>query len=239
MRYTYLDPEKRHRVSDPTLKAIQKKALLSFYERHQQAFWRSEPHLAPSPQSSPPPPQPPPRPRQASSRRASSASDYANGNWRNKTNRTQNGSEMPNPKHRHSNSCGSLSTDLLGPVIVGPTISIDDWVPERPPKKPHLREVFVDGNWLVVFCLCCFARLSNCKDLKRCKMIMIDVEILMLKFVVPNVLTSVSYVRYRGRTTTNCDSVQTPLRFFVTVTIVFRVLIYLLRRHLLCWKTRY
>lgn len=92
MRYTYLDPDKRHRVSDPTLKAIQKKALLSFYERHHSAntrsqAWRSEPQLAqpassvPCPQS--PPPQPPPRPHAShSARRASSASDYANGSWR-------------------------------------------------------------------------------------------------------------------------------------------------------------
>ncbi|XP_024944038.1 serine/arginine repetitive matrix protein 2 isoform X2 [Cephus cinctus] len=146
MRYTYLDPEKRHRVSDPTLKAIQKKALLSFYERHHQASWRSEPQLAqgatPTPQS--PPPQPPPRPRPPSSRRASSASDYASGTWREKTGRGQSTSDMPSPKHQHSSSCGSLSTDLLGPVIVGPAISIDDWVPERPPKKPHLRNVFND-----------------------------------------------------------------------------------------------
>ena len=34
-KYAYYDPDKRHKVSDPTLKAIQKKALLSFYERHQ------------------------------------------------------------------------------------------------------------------------------------------------------------------------------------------------------------
>nr|XP_034176660.1 uncharacterized protein LOC117602571 isoform X1 [Osmia lignaria] len=148
MRYTYLDPEKRHRVSDPTLKAIQKKALLSFYERHHQASWRSEPQLAqgaaPAPQS--PPPQPPPRPRPPSSRRASSASDYASGTWRENGNRNQNQSngELSSPKHQHSNSCGSLSTDLLGPVIVGPAISIDDWVPERPPKKPHLRNVYND-----------------------------------------------------------------------------------------------
>ncbi|XP_054012823.1 serine/arginine repetitive matrix protein 2-like [Hylaeus anthracinus] len=148
MRYTYLDPEKRHRVSDPTLKAIQKKALLSFYERHHQASWRSEPQLAqgsaPAPQS--PPPQPPPRPRPSSSRRASSASDYASGTWRENGNRSQNQSngDLPSPKHQHSNSCGSLSTDLLGPVIVGPAISIDDWVPERPPKKPHLRNVYND-----------------------------------------------------------------------------------------------
>ncbi|KZC04893.1 Protein Shroom [Dufourea novaeangliae] len=148
MRYTYLDPEKRHRVSDPTLKAIQKKALLSFYERHHQASWRSEPQLAqgttPAPQS--PPPQPPPRPRPPSSRRASSASDYASGAWRENANRNQNqgNGDLPSPKHQHSNSCGSLSTDLLGPVIVGPAISIDDWVPERPPKKPHLRNVYND-----------------------------------------------------------------------------------------------
>jgi len=152
MRYTYLDPEKRHRVSDPTLKAIQKKALLSFYERHHQASWRSEPQLAQGPASTPqspqspqsPPPQPPPRPRLSSSRRASSASDYASGTWRENVNKGQNqgSGDLPNPKHQHSNSCGSLSTDLLGPVIVGPTISIDDWVPERPPKKPHLRNAY-------------------------------------------------------------------------------------------------
>lgn len=32
--YSYLDPDKKHRVADMTLKAIQKKALLSYYERH-------------------------------------------------------------------------------------------------------------------------------------------------------------------------------------------------------------
>lgn len=149
-RYTYLDPDKRHRVSDPTLKAIQKKALLSFYERHQaRSSWRSEPQLAqgailPTTAQSPPP-QPPPRPRPPSSRRASSASDYSSGTWRDKTNRPNNCcSDLPLPKHQHSNSCGSLSSDLLGPVIVGPAISIDDWVPERPPKKPHLRGAFND-----------------------------------------------------------------------------------------------
>ncbi|XP_051175385.1 protein Shroom isoform X2 [Leptopilina boulardi] len=142
MRYTYLDPEKRHRVSDPTLKAIQKKALLSFYERHHQtsSSWRSEPQLTQE-SLTVPPPQPPPRPRPPSSRRASSASDYASGNWREKIN-SQTINDTPTPKHQHSNSCGSLSTNLLGPLIVGPAISIDDWVPERPPKKPHLRNVY-------------------------------------------------------------------------------------------------
>ncbi|XP_025268223.1 protein Shroom isoform X2 [Camponotus floridanus] len=149
MRYTYLDPDKRHRVSDPTLKAIQKKALLSFYERHHQASWRSEPQLtqgpAPAPQSpQSPPPQPPPRPKISSSRRASSASDYASGTWRENVSRAQSqaNGDLPTTKHQHSNSCSSLSTDLLGPVIVGPAISIDDWVPERPPKKAHLRNAY-------------------------------------------------------------------------------------------------
>ncbi|XP_069684849.1 protein Shroom isoform X2 [Periplaneta americana] len=156
-RYTYLDPDKRHRVSDPTLKAIQKKALLSFYERHhagsaRSQAWRSEPQLAqpasapPCPQS--PPPYPPPRPRAVhSARRASSASDYAGGAWREMTTNKENinsdaGSIRDGPHHQHSSSCGSLSADLLGPLIVGPSISVDDWVPERPPKKPHLRSAF-------------------------------------------------------------------------------------------------
>jgi hypothetical protein len=68
-----------------SLKAIQKKALLSFYERHHSA-WKSEPQLSggggggggggqqvpphPPPRNHPPPP---PHP----SRRSSSASDYA------------------------------------------------------------------------------------------------------------------------------------------------------------------
>lgn len=34
-----------------------------------------------------------------------------------------------------SSSCGSLSTALLGPLVLGPSISIDDWAPELPPKK--------------------------------------------------------------------------------------------------------
>lgn len=33
-KYTFLDPDKRMKVADPTLKAIQKQALLSYYERH-------------------------------------------------------------------------------------------------------------------------------------------------------------------------------------------------------------
>ncbi|KAL1130814.1 hypothetical protein AAG570_012055, partial [Ranatra chinensis] len=66
--------DKRSRITDhASLKAIQKKALLSFYERHHSA-WKSEPQLT----ASGVPPQPPPRPQPPpSSRRSSSASDYA------------------------------------------------------------------------------------------------------------------------------------------------------------------
>ncbi|XP_063986604.1 protein Shroom isoform X2 [Diachasmimorpha longicaudata] len=156
IRYTYLDPDKRHRVSDPTLKAIQKKALLSFYERHHQSSWRSEPQLIPGghvPHNSSL--QPSLRSKMNSPRRASSASDYANSNWRNnnnnnnqqhqhQTNKKPNSSDSLDPKHKHSNSCGSLSSALMGPMIIGTAISIDDWVPERPPKKPHLRSLYTD-----------------------------------------------------------------------------------------------
>lgn len=155
-KYTYLDPDKKHRVSDPTLKAIQKKALLSFYERHHshhpntsKSSWRSEPQLAQSAVPQAPQSQSPPRPQpQTPSRRASCASDYASSIRKSNiiTVREQKTSDniKNSSKHQHSNSCSSLSTDLLGPVIMGPAISVDDWVPERPPKNPHLRTAFPD-----------------------------------------------------------------------------------------------
>lgn len=75
---TYETPPHRQdtsRVTDhASLKAIQKKALLSFYERHHSA-WKSEPQLGP-PQP-PPRPKPPPTKHTITSRRSSSASDYA------------------------------------------------------------------------------------------------------------------------------------------------------------------
>ncbi|KAJ8951917.1 hypothetical protein NQ314_007630 [Rhamnusium bicolor] len=157
-KYSYLDPDKKHKIPDPTLKAIQKKALLSFYERHHnnpnKNTWRSEPQLAQSTQLSVP--QPPPKVKvQMPSRRASSASDYASGNnskrnslSSNLESKTTDNISKTIPRHQHSNSCGSLATDMLGPVIMGPSISVDDWVPEkppaRPPKNPHLRTAFPD-----------------------------------------------------------------------------------------------
>lgn len=155
-KFSYFDPDKKHKVPDPTLKAIQKKALLSFYERHQnhKTFWRSEPYLAAQQQLSQAVPQPPPRVKtQLPSRRASSASDYANASKRSslastRESKTTDSINRISPKHQYSNSCGSLSADLLGPIIVGSAISIDDYVPEkppaRPPKNPHLRTAFPD-----------------------------------------------------------------------------------------------
>lgn len=158
-KYSYLDPDKKHKVPDPTLKAIQKKALLSFYERHhnnsKNSQWRSEPQLANThkPLSIS---QPPPKVKvQLPSRRASSASDYASGNNSKRSSlastlesKTTDNINKVVVKHQHSNSCGSLSADLLGPVIVGPSISVDDWIPEkppaRPPKNPNLRTAFPD-----------------------------------------------------------------------------------------------
>ncbi|KAG5884834.1 hypothetical protein JTB14_029431 [Gonioctena quinquepunctata] len=154
-KYSYLDPDKKHKIPDPTLKAIQKKALLSFYERHNannKSTWRSEPQLAQAPLSVP---QPPPKVKvQMPSRRASSASDYASGNNSKRSSfaslesKTSENYSKTIPRHQHSNSCGSLSADMLGPVILGPAISVDDWVPDnppaRPPKNPHLRAAFPD-----------------------------------------------------------------------------------------------
>lgn len=133
--------------------------MLSFYERHQansgkNNTWRSEPQLVQSKPMLTPAPQPPPRINvQIPSRRASCASDYASHNTSKRssyvsTRETKQSDNKLIPKHQHSNSCGSLSTDLLGPVIVGPSISLDDWIPEkppeRPPKNPHLRIAYPD-----------------------------------------------------------------------------------------------
>ncbi|XP_039286090.1 uncharacterized protein LOC111050429 [Nilaparvata lugens] len=153
---------KEQRCTDhAALKAFQKKALLSFYERHHSA-WKSEPQLmataAANAQGGGGPPLPPLRPKggpsgaaaapqqQQPSRRSSSASDYAGAAWREMVGANKEGRLDSNGqreiRHQHSSSCGSLSTAVLGPIIVGPSISVDDWVPARPPKKPHLRAAY-------------------------------------------------------------------------------------------------
>ncbi|XP_050057324.1 protein Shroom isoform X5 [Aphis gossypii] len=147
-KFTYFDPEKKHRVADHSLRAIQKRALLSFYERHQPgSSWRSEPQL------SPPPPRPPPipcRPRLPTplSRRSSISSEYDTpATWNDDCSKddssveeasTANTKELNKNNPLRSSSCGSLSTAMLGPMVLGPSISIDDWVPELPPKKKQV-----------------------------------------------------------------------------------------------------
>lgn len=156
-RYNYQESKKQTRISDPALKAKQKKALLSFYERHQQkdskTSWRSEPQLSPAPQQ---PTQtlavPQVRPQQPASRRASSASDYAS--WRDieRDPEHRDGSRSPDDDHvqlrqsqRENEVRFSPNSILEGPVILGPVISLDDWVPERPPKNSKLlRNVYPD-----------------------------------------------------------------------------------------------
>ncbi|ERL89510.1 hypothetical protein D910_06876, partial [Dendroctonus ponderosae] len=130
-KYSYLDPNKKHKVPDPTLKAIQKKALLSFYERHQQNGstaknpWRSEPQLADSQQPLSVPQATLPKVRPSlPSRRASSASDYASAN-----------------NSKRSSLASSLESRTTDHIV-------DDYVPEkppeRPPKNPNLRTAFPD-----------------------------------------------------------------------------------------------
>lgn len=263
-KYTYIDPSKTHRVPNPTLKAFQKNAVQSYFERQQQSAKennknsnytqlnnnsiRTNPlqsnnstskefipplartslpnNYAPLPsislnqQRSPGnpkllnansssaaslivstsqkmdegsfsdcgiPPPPPPRSRSLMPiRRSSSASDYAD--FREnfiRTKEKQNNfvkeshhiiTSVSNPEKSSFNDCGvppppppprgktsmpirrtssaseyaairdktiqakqNFSKDLLGPIIMGPIISVDDWVPERPPKNPHLR----------------------------------------------------------------------------------------------------
>ncbi|XP_022161586.1 uncharacterized protein LOC111027502 isoform X1 [Myzus persicae] len=147
-KFSYFDPEKKHKVADHSLRAIQKRALLSFYERHQPgSSWRSEPQL------SPPPPRPPPipcRPRLPTplSRRSSISSEYDTpATWNDDCSKDDssaeeasiaNSKELSKNNPLRSSSCGSLSTAILGPMVLGPSISIDDWVPELPPKKKQV-----------------------------------------------------------------------------------------------------
>ncbi|VVC41283.1 Hypothetical protein CINCED_3A001108 [Cinara cedri] len=142
-KFMYYDPEKKHKVGDHSLRAIQKRALLSFYERHQTgSSWRSEPQLSPPPR----PPPIPSRPRLPTplSRRSSISSEYDTpATWNDDCSKDDSSADEvtgANPKELNKNphrssSCGSLSTAMLGPMVLGPSISIDDWVPELPPKK--------------------------------------------------------------------------------------------------------
>lgn len=53
--------------------------------------------------------------------------------------RTSSASEYSSIRDQMIQQRQQLSKDLLGPMIMGPIIALDDWVPERPPKNPMLR----------------------------------------------------------------------------------------------------
>ncbi|CRK97931.1 CLUMA_CG011304, isoform A [Clunio marinus] len=53
--------------------------------------------------------------------------------------RTSSASEYSSIRDKMLQQNQHLSKDLLGAMIIGKIISIDDWVPERPPKNPSLR----------------------------------------------------------------------------------------------------
>ncbi|XP_055592027.1 protein Shroom isoform X2 [Uranotaenia lowii] len=53
--------------------------------------------------------------------------------------RTSSASEYSSVRDKMIQQRQQLSKDLLGPMIMGPIIALDDWVPERPPKNPMLR----------------------------------------------------------------------------------------------------
>lgn len=176
MNSTYLDPSKTHRMSNPALKAFQKNAIQSYFERQTSAKIKNNNHnnlnsekRSPntsmeenevqkrrntymndskfksnplnfmkttstehinriSPLVSPDDVPPNPPPRKPILRRTSSISEYSS--FRDKL--------LQSKQH--------LSKDLLQPIIMGPTICVDDWespqkVPERPPKNPMLRAI--------------------------------------------------------------------------------------------------
>jgi protein Shroom len=53
--------------------------------------------------------------------------------------RTSSASEYASVRDKQLQQKQHLSKDLLGPMILGQIISVDEWVPERPPKNPSLR----------------------------------------------------------------------------------------------------
>lgn len=53
--------------------------------------------------------------------------------------RTSSAAEYPSIRDKMLQQNQHLSKDLLGAMIIGKIISIDDWVPERPPKNTSLR----------------------------------------------------------------------------------------------------
>uniref|UniRef100_A0A182PCL9 Uncharacterized protein n=1 Tax=Anopheles epiroticus TaxID=199890 RepID=A0A182PCL9_9DIPT len=85
-----------------------------------------------------PPPPPPPRNR-ASMLPMGSVAPYSSSAHMATVRRTSSASEYSSIRDKLIQQRQQLSKDLLGPMIMGPIIALDDWVPERPPKNPMLR----------------------------------------------------------------------------------------------------
>uniref|UniRef100_A0A182KDS5 Uncharacterized protein n=1 Tax=Anopheles christyi TaxID=43041 RepID=A0A182KDS5_9DIPT len=85
-----------------------------------------------------PPPPPPPRNR-ASMLPMGSGAPYSPSAHMATVRRTSSASEYSSIRDKLIQQRQQLSKDLLGPMIMGPIIALDDWVPERPPKNPMLR----------------------------------------------------------------------------------------------------
>uniref|UniRef100_A0A1S4GYD9 ASD2 domain-containing protein n=1 Tax=Anopheles gambiae TaxID=7165 RepID=A0A1S4GYD9_ANOGA len=85
-----------------------------------------------------PPPPPPPRNR-ASMLPMGSVAPYSPSAHMATVRRTSSASEYSSIRDKLIQQQQQLSKDLLGPMIMGPIIALDDWVPERPPKNPMLR----------------------------------------------------------------------------------------------------
>ncbi|EAA12586.4 AGAP008243-PA, partial [Anopheles gambiae str. PEST] len=196
---------KTHRVSNPSLKAFQKNAVISYFERQQQHA-RESIHSRPSslnlsaaggnnsngssggspgastnsskPQSGGSPPGVSTPVISSHSQRSSISSAYSSAagsmmelsmwhlirpppTWQQLEGtlgfaelyeciaqlsfslslafRTSSASEYSSIRDKLIQQQQQLSKDLLGPMIMGPIIALDDWVPERPPKNPMLR----------------------------------------------------------------------------------------------------
>ncbi|XP_058453199.1 protein Shroom isoform X2 [Malaya genurostris] len=89
------------------------------------------------------PPPPPPRSRSivmpAINSTASMATATTHAAHLATVRRTSSASEYSSIRDKMIQQRQQLSKDLLGPMIMGPIIALDDWVPERPPKNPMLR----------------------------------------------------------------------------------------------------
>lgn len=159
-KYSYLDPSKTHRVPNPALKAFQKNAIQSYFERQTSAKLNSSNtsidrlSLNGSFDDS-----------DVNKRKSLfiSESKFNGSQFTARSMKTDDIPPNPPPRKpilRRTSSVSeyssfrdkvlqskqNLSKDLLQPMLIGPIISVDDWeapmkIPDRPPKNPMLRAI--------------------------------------------------------------------------------------------------